>query len=281
MEERKRIYITVKTYPTISKEYSELVCTAGILEDGSWIRLYPVPFRKLDFDQKYRKYTWIEVDVTRNLNDFRPETYRPNLETLAVESKASNKRVDWDERKRIIFKNQKIYTNLQELISKARADDTSLAIFKPTKVLDLLVEETDRDWDPDKLTILRNLSQQMSLFQTPEELEAEFKVVQKVPYKFSYHFEDDSGKHSTLMIEDWEIGMLYFNSLAAADGNEKVAIEKVRKKYFDYFTTRDLYFFMGTTKEHHRVSKNPFIIIGAFYPPMPSPYPQTNLFDIM
>lgn len=281
MEERKRIYITVKTYPTISKEYSELVCTAGILEDGSWIRLYPVPFRKLDFDQKYPKYTWIEVDVTRNLNDFRPETYRPNLETLAVEPKTSNKRVDWDERKRIIFKNQKIYTNLQELISKARADDTSLAIFKPTKVLDLLVEETDRDWDPDKLTILRNLSQQMSLFQTPEELEAEFKVVQKVPYKFSYHFEDDSGKHSTLMIEDWEIGMLYFNSLAAADGNEKVAIEKVRKKYFDYFTTRDLYFFMGTTKEHHRVSKNPFIIIGAFYPPMPSPYPQTNLFDIM
>ena len=281
MEERKRIYITVKTYPTISKEYSELVCTAGILEDGSWIRLYPVPFRKLDFDQKYRKYTWIEVDVTRNLNDFRPETYRPNLETLAVEPKASNKRVDWDERKKIIFKNQKIYTNLQELISKARADDTSLAIFKPTKVLDLLIEETDRDWDPDKLTILRNLSQQMSLFQTPEELEAEFKVVQKVPYKFSYHFEDDSGKHSTLMIEDWEIGMLYFNSLAAADGNEKVAIEKVRKKYFDYFTTRDLYFFMGTTKEHHRVSKNPFIIIGAFYPPMPSPYPQTNLFDIM
>ena len=281
MEERKRIYITVKTYPTISKEYSELVCTAGILEDGSWIRLYPVPFRKLDFDQKYRKYTWIEVDVTRNLNDFRPETYRPNLETLVVEPKASNKRVDWDERRRIIFKNQKIYTNLQELISKARADDTSLAIFKPTKVLDFLVEETDRDWDPDKLTILRNLSQQMSLFQTPEELEAEFKVVQKVPYKFSYHFEDDSGKHSTLMIEDWEIGMLYFNSLAAADGNEKVAIEKVRKKYFDYFTTRDLYFFMGTTKEHHRVSKNPFIIIGAFYPPMPSPYPQTNLFDIM
>ena len=281
MEERKRIYITVKTYPTISKEYSELVCTAGILEDGSWIRLYPVPFRKLDFDQKYRKYTWIEVDVTRNLNDFRPETYRPNLETLVVEPQASNKRVDWDERKRIIFKNQKIYTNLQELISKARADDTSLAIFKPTKVLDLLVEETDRDWDPDKLTILRNLSQQMSLFQTPEELEAEFKVVQKVPYKFSYHFEDDSGKHSTLMIEDWEIGMLYFNSLVAADGNEKVAIEKVRKEYFDYFTTRDLYFFMGTTKEHHRVSKNPFIIIGAFYPPMPSPYPQTNLFDIM
>ena len=50
--EKKRIYIVVKTYPTISKEYSELVCTAGILEDGSWIRLYPIPFKKLEFEQK-------------------------------------------------------------------------------------------------------------------------------------------------------------------------------------------------------------------------------------
>ena len=60
MIERKRIYIVVKTYPTISKEYSELVCTAGILEDGSWIRLYPVQFKKLDINRKYPKYTWKE-----------------------------------------------------------------------------------------------------------------------------------------------------------------------------------------------------------------------------
>ena len=48
MMERKRVYITVKTYPTLSEKYDELVCTAGICEDGSWIRLYPLPFRKLE-----------------------------------------------------------------------------------------------------------------------------------------------------------------------------------------------------------------------------------------
>jgi hypothetical protein len=63
---RKRVYILVKTYPTISRKYAELVCTAGILEDGSWIRLYPIPFRLLEDDQKFPKYTWIEVDVERN-----------------------------------------------------------------------------------------------------------------------------------------------------------------------------------------------------------------------
>lgn len=32
------ILIAVKTYPTLSEKYIELVCTAGFREDGSWIR---------------------------------------------------------------------------------------------------------------------------------------------------------------------------------------------------------------------------------------------------
>jgi len=109
--EKKRIYILVKTYPAISETYAELVCTAGILEDGSWIRLYPVPFRKLDLEQKYPKFSWIEVEATRNTKDFRPESYRPNLETLSVVQE--KKKPDWEERRRIIFGNQRVYTNLE------------------------------------------------------------------------------------------------------------------------------------------------------------------------
>jgi len=278
MYKRLRVYIVVKTYPTISKEYSELVCTAGILEDGSWIRLYPVPFRKLDFDQKYPKYTWIEVDAIRNTADFRVETYRPDLSTLSVEAKP--KKVDWNERRRIIFNNKQVYTDLQELIDKAKNDSSSLAIFKPTKILDFIVEPTEREWDANKLAILQGLSQQLNLFQTPEEIEQEFKVVPKVPYKFSYKFEDETGKQSTMMIEDWEIGMLYFNCLKRANDNESVATAKVREKYFDEFLKKDLHFFLGTTKQFHNVAPNPFIIIGAFYPPIPSPDQQMNLFDI-
>jgi hypothetical protein len=53
---KERILITVKTYPTISKTHGELVCTAGIREDGSWIRLYPVPFRRMEDYKKFEKY---------------------------------------------------------------------------------------------------------------------------------------------------------------------------------------------------------------------------------
>ena len=74
---KTKVLITVKTYPAISGKYDELVCTAGFTEDGKWIRIYPVPFRKKDYSQQYRKYEWIELDLVKNTSDFRPESYRP------------------------------------------------------------------------------------------------------------------------------------------------------------------------------------------------------------
>ncbi len=278
MIEKKRVYIVVKTYPTISDKYAELVCTAGVLEDGSWIRLYPIPFRKLEINQKYPKYAWIQVEVERNTKDFRTETYRPiNLEKIIVEPRSP--KADWEQRRKIIFKNQKIYTNLNELIAqaKSKSNPISLAIFKPAKILDFKADPTSREWDLKKLNNLNALSQQLNLFQTPEEPEEEFKIVPKVPYKFSYTFEDTSGKQSTLMIEDWEIGMLYFNCLKKHH-EESIAVSKVKEKYFDEFLKKDLYFFMGTTKKFHNVVPNPFIIIGVFYPPFKSSYEQMTLF---
>ena len=49
-----KVLIAVKTYPSISKKYDELVCTAGFLEDGSWIRLYPIQFRKKSYDDFWK-----------------------------------------------------------------------------------------------------------------------------------------------------------------------------------------------------------------------------------
>ncbi|WP_200814406.1 hypothetical protein [Parabacteroides sp. Marseille-P3160] len=58
-----KVLVTIKTYPSLSKTYTELVCTAGFREDGSMIRIYPVPYRKLESYNKYEKYQWIEIDL--------------------------------------------------------------------------------------------------------------------------------------------------------------------------------------------------------------------------
>jgi hypothetical protein len=73
---KEKVLITVKTYPTYSKSYEELVCTAGFKEDGTFIRIYPIPYRKLDYDSRFAKYQWIELDLVKNTSDFRPESYR-------------------------------------------------------------------------------------------------------------------------------------------------------------------------------------------------------------
>ena len=183
--ERKRIYIAVKTYPTLSERYDELVCTAGIDEDGLWIRLYPLPFRKLDNEQKYKKYQWIEADVERNTSDFRLESYKVfNIDTIKIFPSESPK-VNWEERKRIIFKKEKVYTSFPEIIELAKKPPyKSLVTFKPTKIVGFYSEPTERDWPKDKVDRIRSKAQQLSLFQTPDELIREFNFVQKLPCVF-------------------------------------------------------------------------------------------------
>lgn len=70
------------------------------------------------------------------------------------------------------------------------------------------------------------------------------------------------------MIEDWEIGQLYWNCLRDAQNDEQKAIEKVKLKYdVEFRLEKEIYLFLGTTKEwHRRRSSNPFVIIGVFYP---------------
>jgi len=170
--------------------------------------------------------------------------------------------------KQIIFNNKSVYTDLSELIEKANNNELSIAIFKPTEIMGLVVEEVDREWSQEKLDLLKAKASQLSLFQTEEEVRKEFLCVDKLPYRFSYRLRDVNGKESTMMIEDWEIGMLYWNCLKQAVGDESEAINLVRKKYIDEFSTKDISLFLGTTRRWHGIAPNPFVIIGVFYPPV-------------
>src|SRR5436190_1884904 len=53
----EKILIWGKTYPELSKKYIETVCTAGVLESGKPVRLYPITYRYLNdgqsFEQKF------------------------------------------------------------------------------------------------------------------------------------------------------------------------------------------------------------------------------------
>ena len=264
---KEEIFILVKTYPTLSKKYFELVCTAGINRKGEWRRIYPIPFRQLSDLEQYEKYQWVEVDIVRNNSDIRKESCRLAPQTSIKKISpviSTDKDRSWRIRKELIFAKTKVYTNLEEIINKANNDnELSLAIFKPTEITDFSFEKNSEEWDEKKLRIIEADKQQLKLF---EEYKKEIKIVNKLPYKFYYHFKDDAGKESKLMIEDWEIGQLYWNCLKRK--SEKEAIKDIITKYKDDFiNNKDIYFFVGTTRQFHGWAKNPFVIVGVFYPP--------------
>src|SRR5262249_14937551 len=53
--EKRRILIWGKTSPQLSSRYIETVCTGGVFEDGAPVRLYPIPFRYLDDQDRFKK----------------------------------------------------------------------------------------------------------------------------------------------------------------------------------------------------------------------------------
>ena len=266
---KTKVLITVTTYPLPSRSYGELVCTAGILEDGSWIRIYPVPFKFLEF----HKYQWVELGLVRQNSeqDFRPESHRPrehDLSDLTVVGKLDTKQ-KWQARKAACLNN--VYASMESLIDASRDPrNLSLAAFRPTKIKRFIVEKDDREWKQEWLAQLK----QMDMFTGGTDPHV---PVDKIPCKFKYEFEDEDGRSSTMTIEDWEIGALYRNCLARAHGDEEEAIAKVRLRYGKAFLTdKDITLFLGTTLEHHRRRHlNPFTIIGVFYPPR---NPQRTLF---
>ncbi len=262
---KEKVLITVKTYPSLSRKYDELVCTAWITENWDWIRIYPIPFRKFKEESQYSKYQWIEIDLIKNNSDPRPESFRPydfNEPKVCWKLDTWWDR-KWTERKELILKN--IYKDLTKLIADNKGKKwTSLAVFKPTEIIDFFWEEVEREWDQEKLKGILSRQKQMSLF---EEVREEFKLMPKLPYVFKYKFKDENWKESNMMIEDWEIWQLYWNCFNK-EKNEKLACEKVKEKYFDNFAkTKDLHFFLWTTRQFDWWANNPFVIIGAFYPP--------------
>ncbi len=262
-----RVLITVKTYPLPSRSYTELVCTAGLLNGEKWIRMYPIPYRFLQDQQKYPKYSWIELNLTRKRDDFRPESYSPKLgvdEPIKVFEQIGTAH-EWAARKSYILK--EVFTSMNELISLAKDPNhrKSLATLKPARIVDFVIEEDEREWKQEWQDQLK----QFNMFELPTQRGGQKKLVKKLPYKFSYRFFSEGDKEPRkMMIEDWEIGALFWKCLYQKDGDEQAALELVKQKYLEEFADKDLHLFVGTTLKFHAMSApNPFVIIGVFYPP--------------
>ncbi len=264
---RQKVLMMVKTYPHPLEKYNELVCTAGVTEDGRWIRLYPIDYRYRLPSQKFQKYQWIEVEIEKTPmgKDKRPESYRPKLETIRIVGEPIGTENKWEQRRKII--DQMPHRTLNEWETQWEKDRTSLGIVRPSEIIDLEVTKArDPDWKPK----WKQDMAQLQLF-GPER-----KKLRKIPYEFRYKFRcGDSDKIRTAMCEDWELGTLFLRQTAAR-GSDEAAAEDVKRRFLDDMcnATKDTRFFMGTRHPY-----NTWLVLGIFYPPKIKER-QPDLFDV-
>ena len=258
-----RILITVKTYPIPSAKYDELVCTAGVREDGSFIRLYPVNFRDLDYSRRYEKYQWIEAEVTKHKGrDVRKESYRPKAETVRLlGEKIQTSKGDWSERAKFVLRNKS--RSMESLKDQQSKDKTSLGIFKPKAIHDLEISPDEPDWKPHFKAAL----DQARLW---ENRTVSKKPPRKVPFKFHYRFQCDDTrctKHR-MMIEDWEVGSLFWGCVDAGATHHE-ACQKVKDKFLGEVSAsdKDTHFYVGTILAYPKS----WVVIGVWWPKLPPP----------
>ena len=275
-KQKLKVLVTVKTYPIPSAMYDELVCTAGVTESGDFIRLYPINFRDLPFSQQYRKYQWIEIAVEKHSGrDVRKGSYRPDSDSIQplgepIKSNPGN----WAERAGYAL--AKKARSMEDLYDQQEADRTSLGIFKPKKVHDLIITPDDPEWK----SSFKMALQQVRLWETRT---ASKEPPRKVPFKFHYHFECDDqrckGNHR-MMIEDWEVGALFWRQVDKGASHEEAAAS-VKRKFLDELCgpDKDTYFFVGTILAYPKT----WVVIGVFWPKIQhddeSSNAQMNLFD--
>lgn len=253
MYSKKRVLLTVKAYPEISQKHGESVCTAGITEDGEWIRMYPLPlmtFRK----NPIPRYSWIEVECTKVTERIfnRKESYKIHPETIKiVDDSLTKSPVNWKARNSIIL--ALLSKSIEELKENFDKDKTSLGLIKPKKVIEFF--QTGEMTEHEKEI---NLDIQKTIFGE------KYPVLEKLPHMFHYKFlcEAEGCRGHDMTCEDWEL-FQSFRSWRCKYTDHKTLWEKLYYKYYTYFTEkRDLYFYMGT---HSRYKV--WMIIGLYYPP--------------
>jgi len=272
--QRIKVLITVKTYPIPSSKYDELVCTAGVTESGDFIRLYPINFRELPYTKQYKKYQWIEILAEKHKGrDTRKESYRVqegSLQVIEGEESDKTKKVSWPERAKYAL--AKRSRSMEELYEQQKVDRTSLGVIRPKRVIDIEITPDEPEWKPQFLDALK----QQRLW---DDRKATQEPPRKVPWKFHYRFECDdprcNGNHR-MMIEDWELGALFWNCVDKGDDSDTAA-SKVKQKFLTQMCApdRDTHFFVGTILEH-----GTWVVIGVFWPPKEdAPNNEPSLFD--
>lgn len=254
-----RVLITVKAAPNPSETYGETVCVAGLRLDPDtpgWVRLYPINFRELDSDSKFRKYDVVTLTAAPSPSDPRAESWRPRIDTLTVETHLP----PW--RRRQDYVNDYVEGTMCGLIKAARTSPSakSLAAIRPRRVTGLDIEPHG-GWTAEER---RKIDRYVSQLELPGAGSGPKTALEAPRYKGWYRYlcqEPDCRQHRQ-GIYDWEWVALQRNLRHLGDQEARAAL---KARFLDELCgpDKDLVFFVGNQQKR----PHGFMVLGLFYPP--------------
>lgn len=263
---KAKVLITVKTYPTPSQHHIETVCVAGVRLDTprpEWLRLYPIPYRALDFNSvQFKKYQVIKVPIAhRGTRDPRPESFSPDNSQIELGDVVTTGRKNWAERKALLG-HLVGETTACELFRINQATPMnqpapSLGLIKPRDILDVKVkpgqpwttrqqEKVDRAAEP---TLFEEAAILNKLEPPPLTLHVRYRCMTS----------DCRGHNQTIL--DWEVGA------AAYNWRRNYPSHEIPQRVLEHWQkmmepSKDTHFYLGN-QHQHRAS---FSILGVWYP---------------
>ena len=262
----EELVILTKTYPEPSTKYRETTCVAALTRSGEMRRVFPVPFRLLDGESRFRKWEWIRVSLKKASDDRRPESYKLDLDSgIERSGEIVDTKDGWRKRRALIESH--IVESFCALEARRQATGQTLGILRPTRLLGLDIEAAaTKDWTEKDLN---NLSRE-GLF---DDVKTARPLLKKLPAGFYYRYEIETAEGLEIKrhkITDWEAGALLWNCVQSHGSNWE---EPFRQKLETEFAAKDLMFLMGTI---HRFPDQ-WLIVGLIYPPKPPPQDQLSL----
>jgi hypothetical protein len=260
--ELRNFLIIAKTYPELSSKYGETVCTAAVDELGSLYRLYPIPFRYLAGDQRFRRYQWITATVRKSGKDLRPESYSVEASSLVLGQVVSADRDEWRRREDIVFKNPSSqFSKMSELQDAQRTKGVSLALIYPSRIVSVTIKKRDKEDEGSFLEKLKALkasneakASQLQLFE--ESVPIEMRKLEYLAERICVEWvcaDRDCAGHG-MQILDWEIC-----ELARREGSEAARLKV--ETILDLNTHRSA-FVLG----NFHMFQQSFAIIVLWYP---------------
>ena len=229
------------------------------------VRLYPIPLRYMDDEKIFKKYQWIEADVSKSSSDSRPESYKIRADNIVTFDVITTNRGNWDERAKWILNEGNSYQSVEAIKAQQKINGTSLGLVKPLHVKEVKYssfpqEEKEKFWQN-----YRNAINQMDL-PFDSETGHSVKPLSPADFRFKITFRCDDPRclaDHQFSVLDWEIDALYFTLRQRGDAPH-IAAQKVVDKLLNQVCSpdNDLYFFLGNISSH----PDTFTIVGLWYP---------------